>query len=144
MWCAGNFIRLNPNYELPKASAQTEQQQYDPNTGMGVVVFRGSNHQLLIAPHPDQYGMMNPNSADASDGVPVLDVRTKNQVEEIPLKDEDLILASPILYGFSLSDKIWRASVIFPAPLFSLTHLILTSGVQRRPHRTDPMERRSV
>ncbi|KAI1788460.1 P-loop containing nucleoside triphosphate hydrolase protein [Ganoderma leucocontextum] len=88
----GNFIRLNPNYEMPKASAQTGQQptrQYDPNT--------------------DSYRFGTPNPVDMDDGVPMLDVRTKHkdEEEEVPLKDEDLILASPILYGFSLSDKIW-------------------------------------
>lgn len=45
-----------------------------------------------------------------NDGIPMLDVRTKHQEEEVPMKDEDLILASPILYGFSLSDKIWCMS----------------------------------
>ena len=30
----------------------------------------------------------------------------KNGVES--LTDEELLLASPILYGFSLSDKLWR------------------------------------
>ena len=43
-----------------------------------------------------------------NDGVPMLDVRTKYPEEQTPLKDEELILASPILYGFSLSDKVWR------------------------------------
>nr|VWO96862.1 MSP1 protein-like protein [Ganoderma boninense] len=86
----GNFIRLNPNYEMPKANPQSAQQptyQYDGNT--------------------DQYRIMNANPADMNDGIPMLDVRTKHQEEEVPMKDEDLILASPIVYGFSLSDKIW-------------------------------------
>ncbi|KAI0649735.1 P-loop containing nucleoside triphosphate hydrolase protein [Trametes meyenii] len=36
-----------------------------------------------------------------------LDVRTSIPKEEAPLSDEDLVLASPILHGYSLSDKIW-------------------------------------
>ncbi len=109
---------------MPKASAQPDQltHQYDDNTGMGPE-FNGLNHRLLTVPHPGQYRVVSSNPADASDGVPMLDVRTKHKEEEIPLKDEDLILASPIVYGFSLSDKIWRTS---PAHPFSLRPSSLT------------------
>ena len=44
---------------------------------------------------------------DETANVPTLEIRTKHQEEEAPLTDEELLLASPILYGFSLSDKIW-------------------------------------
>ncbi len=110
---------------MPKASAQPGQQptyQYDTTTGKGPV-SSSLNRRLLTVAHPDQYRVVSSNPADASDGVPMLDVRTKHKEEEIPLKDEDLILASPIVYGFSLSDKIWRTS---PAHPFSLRSSLLT------------------
>lgn len=31
--------------------------------------------------------------------------------EENELKEEELVLASPVVYGFSLSDKIWRKCI---------------------------------
>ena len=33
--------------------------------------------------------------------------------EEVPLTDDQLMLATPVLYGFSLADKLWRMSM-FP------------------------------
>lgn len=39
-------------------------------------------------------------------GTDVLRVKTKAQRVELP--EEDLILTSPVLFGFSLSDKLWR------------------------------------
>ena len=51
-----------------------------------------------------------PNHHDVN--IPTLDVRAKHADNEMPLDDSELLLASPILYGFSLSDKIWRA--LFP------------------------------
>ena len=44
---------------------------------------------------------------ESEDNVPTLEIRTKHQEEEMALGDDDLLLASPIVYGFSLSDKIW-------------------------------------
>ena len=44
----------------------------------------------------------------------------KNGAES--LTDEDLLLASPILYGFSLSDKLWRRLSAFSASTFSDAH----------------------
>lgn len=40
--------------------------------------------------------------------VPTLDVVGKPKVEKRDLEESDLLIASPIVYGFSLSDKIWR------------------------------------
>ncbi|TBU30370.1 P-loop containing nucleoside triphosphate hydrolase protein [Dichomitus squalens] len=105
----GNFIRLNPNYEMPKAniaqSAQEQQTQlfWDPNTCM----IRGSVINLTFLLLMALYLATYTSPIDHSDGVPMLDVRTKHQEEEAPLTDEEYILASPILYGFSLSDKVW-------------------------------------
>ena len=44
----------------------------------------------------------------------------KNGAES--LTEDDLLLASPILYGFSLSDKLWRRCSAFSASTFSDAH----------------------
>ena len=100
---------------MPKANPQASSQQqpdyqYDNNTGMDFGLPGSLNRRLLMAFHLGQYRTVSGNPADMNDGIPMLDVRTKHQEEEVPMKDEDLILASPILYGFSLSDKIWCMS----------------------------------
>ena len=43
-----------------------------------------------------------------------LEVRAPTKNEELELKDEDLLLASPILYGYSLTDKIWCTLPLLP------------------------------
>ena len=50
---------------------------------------------------------------DMNEKVPTLNIsrKRKSPEEESPLTDEELMLASPIVYGFSLSDKIWRTSL---------------------------------
>ncbi|KAL1948292.1 hypothetical protein VTO73DRAFT_12367 [Trametes versicolor] len=87
-----NFLRLNPNYARPKAS-ETEQDE---------------RAQETFNPHlrAQRQQMMN-EEPDHFENVFTLDVRSKTHAEEEALKDEDLLLASPILYGYSLSDKIW-------------------------------------
>ena len=40
--------------------------------------------------------------------IPTLDVAGKGKVEKRELEETDLLIASPIVYGFSLADKIWR------------------------------------
>ncbi len=59
-------------------------------------------------------GMPPSSNQNATDNVPTLDVGSKRKapVDEVSLTEEELILASPIVYGFSLSDKIWRASLV--------------------------------
>ncbi|EIW53206.1 P-loop containing nucleoside triphosphate hydrolase protein [Trametes versicolor FP-101664 SS1] len=89
-----NFLRLNPNYARPKAS-ETEQndraqEAYNPNDRLR------AHRQQMMNDEPDHF-----------ENVFTLDVRSKTHAEEAALKDEDLLLASPILYGYSLSDKIW-------------------------------------
>ncbi|GJE93103.1 ATPase family AAA domain-containing protein [Phanerochaete sordida] len=72
-----NFRRLNPNYELPQIKRDT-------NDG---------------TPIPD-----DPNSA-----IPTLSARGHAQQEapELEPTEDELMLASPIVYGFSLTDKVW-------------------------------------
>ena len=67
-----------------------------------LTVFRGEDYA-------DQLVATNYTIAPApvTNEVPTLEVRAKHQEEEPPLMDEDLLLASPIVYGFSLADKIW-------------------------------------
>ncbi|KAI0767681.1 hypothetical protein C8Q74DRAFT_1370418 [Fomes fomentarius] len=84
-----SFRRLNPNYEMPAVKSEM------PNYQLG----------------PDQYGNYpptpppipyNPNSA-----VPTFQTRSKIPRETNELTEDELLLTSPIVYGFSLADKTW-------------------------------------
>ena len=56
------------------------------------------------------------------------------------LTEEDLLLASPILYGFSLSDKLWRESS--PSSLRNSAYMrCVISRVQRQPCWPNRLER---
>ncbi|RPD60608.1 P-loop containing nucleoside triphosphate hydrolase protein [Lentinus tigrinus ALCF2SS1-7] len=86
----GSFRRLNPNYEMPVV--KSEMPMFNP-------------------PGPDQYGNYpptpppipyNPNSA-----VPTFQARSRLPREDVELTEDELMLTSPVLYGFSLSDKTW-------------------------------------
>ncbi|KAI0752549.1 P-loop containing nucleoside triphosphate hydrolase protein [Daedaleopsis nitida] len=83
----GNFIKLNPNYEMPTPSNSS------------------SNGPRRIDHRSPWYPDEEPRGGE--DGVPTLEIRNKHPIEEATLTDEELMLASPVLYGFSLSDKIW-------------------------------------
>ena len=48
------------------------------------------------------------NPLGSQSTVPTLDVAGKGKVEKRELEETDLLLASPVVYGFSLADKIWR------------------------------------
>ncbi|KAI0922719.1 hypothetical protein AcV5_009616 [Taiwanofungus camphoratus] len=79
-----NFKQFNPNYDLPitKVEAPDMHQRDD------------------MAPTPVT---IDPNSH-----IPTLRVRSKTPGEDmLELTDDELILTSPVVYGFSLSDKIW-------------------------------------
>ncbi|OBZ76351.1 ATPase family AAA domain-containing protein 3B [Grifola frondosa] len=76
----GNFVRLNPNYDVPV-----------PKNDMATA--QGNAYQQLEEPVPSV--------------VPTLEVGGKKQEDETPLMDDELIFTSPIVYGFSLSDKLW-------------------------------------
>ena len=55
------------------------------------------------------------NSLGSASTVPTLDVAGKTKVETRELEETDLLLASPVVYGFSLADKMWREfSLTFP------------------------------
>jgi len=88
------------------------------------------NYQL-----PTVRGAEGANSCDDDYYCPASDdeaeERDTTELEDT-LSDDQLLLASPILYGFSLSDKLWRACC---SPLIThlnvLTKLLICSRVQR-------------
>lgn len=59
-------------------------------------------------------------------GIPTLRVQgARQKTEALEITDEELLLSSPIVYGFSLSDKIWRKSYVL-GPVAHLS-LVLVS-----------------
>ncbi|KAI0672123.1 P-loop containing nucleoside triphosphate hydrolase protein [Trametes maxima] len=80
------FLRVYPDYPHPKATEEESKGQSARDRLRAMRMEQGAN------PEDEEFR---------------LDVRTGIPKEEAPLKDEDLLLASPILYGYSLSDKIW-------------------------------------
>ena len=70
---------------------------------------------------------------------------TCGQGLELPLTDEELLLASPILYGFSFTEKLWSE---YPHHRTAFTStLLLTvvfSGIRCRERESDRMEQRSL
>ncbi|KAI9069058.1 P-loop containing nucleoside triphosphate hydrolase protein [Trametes sanguinea] len=82
-----NFLRLHPNYPRPKTS-DTWEAEATPS------------HQMLT---PGR----NRNQPESEPNVFTLNVRTAPASDDNQLKDEDFLLATPILYGYSLTDKIW-------------------------------------
>ncbi|KAI0658105.1 P-loop containing nucleoside triphosphate hydrolase protein [Cubamyces menziesii] len=96
-----NFLRLHPNYARPKPS-ETSEERAPPPTHPGYAEHMRRQNEYHADPEPE------PN-------VFTLEVRAPTKNEELELKDEDLLLASPILYGYSLTDKIWLE--------FNVTHV---------------------
>ncbi len=45
---------------------------------------------------------------DADYDLPIPEHALPNRIGAESLTDDELLLASPIVYGFSLSDKLWR------------------------------------
>ncbi|KAH8080729.1 P-loop containing nucleoside triphosphate hydrolase protein [Cristinia sonorae] len=82
----GNFKRLNPNYDLPVIKAPPP------------------------PPPPAQGGFPgNMTPPDPNRGIPTLRVQVATQQEEEvkEMTDDELMLTSPTVYGFSLADKLW-------------------------------------
>lgn len=77
---AASFRLVNPNYSLPSVKGVDED-----------------------ADEYDSY-----QNSDDSDNEDLGDDRTIRQTLFSELTDEHLILTSPLLYGFSLGDKLWR------------------------------------
>ncbi|OCH86746.1 P-loop containing nucleoside triphosphate hydrolase protein [Obba rivulosa] len=81
---AVNFRRLNPNYDLPTVKGEA-------NAGMNTMEYDTNGNPI----------------SDPNRNVPTLRVQGKTQTEVTEITEDELILASPIVYGFSLSDKLW-------------------------------------
>ncbi|KIP01325.1 hypothetical protein PHLGIDRAFT_131296, partial [Phlebiopsis gigantea 11061_1 CR5-6] len=106
-----NFRRLNPNYAMPhiKQESQNTPTRTPPAPGYPNR-YSGSNASLpsTVMPPPTRYsvpvGIPGMNT-----GIPTVMNAESNKLKpaEEELSDEELLLASPVLYGFSLADKIW-------------------------------------
>ena len=59
-----------------------------------------------------------PTLVVATDHNPVYSSDMKTIEDTTKLDETELILSSPIVYGFSLSDKVWRALSPFPPWIF--------------------------
>lgn len=60
---------------------------------------------------------------DSDNGVPTLRLQKTIEAERNEwISDEELLLASPIVYGFSLSDKIWCEYAIFKATALQVSY----------------------
>ncbi|EMD36703.1 hypothetical protein CERSUDRAFT_114643 [Gelatoporia subvermispora B] len=80
-----NFRKLNPNYDLPTVKT-------DSGPGMNGNNFDENGNMII-----------DPNSH-----VPTLRVQGKAaETAAAEITEDELLLTSPIVYGFSLSDKLW-------------------------------------
>ncbi len=71
----------------------------------------------------------------------------KGPYEKISTEDyteEDYLLASTVVYGFSLVDKIWRRSSLNESEALPLKPFSCNSRVQRFAHQTSRMEHLSL
>lgn len=85
---AGNFMRVNPNNRVfePNSDVACEQSALD---GM-----LGTNRRWF-----DTYSSGRAAYQNIKEGA---------HISSLIPSDDMLLLATPVLYGFSLSDKIWR------------------------------------
>ena len=113
-----NFRRLNPNYGMPQIKRESQNivpqivqpvEIMPPNIGP----IPSSVTQAIPPPMPAMVSVAHPRRgrpARTYNGTAVTLMNAESDklkpVEE-ELSDEELMLASPVLYGFSLSDKIW-------------------------------------
>lgn len=119
-----NFRRLNPNYSMPQIKKENKNSL--PPSG-------GYSRSTVSVPLPV------PSAVPMSGGVPWITPTLMNaesnklKPEEEELSDEELMLASPVLYGFSLSDKLWCKHWHLQAQTpVTLTYWTIRSGIQRR------------
>ncbi|KAF8530383.1 P-loop containing nucleoside triphosphate hydrolase protein [Hysterangium stoloniferum] len=102
-----NFKRLNPNYPFPPRKPTRPQHQEDvimpPQRHRYMKSAPRSNPHMIRSISPD--GGMQGEGRDLS-GIP-LQVESKIVPNVSELTEDDLLITSPILYCFSLADKIW-------------------------------------
>jgi hypothetical protein len=99
----GNFRKTNANYEFPQLKPV---QQDAPDQANGW----GSDQHAADDPsksHPN-CDIRASDAFYADRGVPTLRVTKPTEDIESTLNEEDFLLSSPTLYGFSLADKLWR------------------------------------
>lgn len=88
-------MRLNPNYAVPKPSDNLISQ---------LPSDRGMYEQLDIS-------IFSSSASNLSTVIGTVWTHAKEK-EAFGLSEEQLLLASPIIYGFSLADKFWRTFVL--------------------------------
>ncbi|EMD36702.1 hypothetical protein CERSUDRAFT_136948 [Gelatoporia subvermispora B] len=89
----GNFRRLNPTYSLPIVMAQNNNNAWQDNYDDG-------------CPPPPVLPQLNQQQFNMN--IPTMRSRPPpQQPAETVLTEDELMLASPIVYGFSFSDKMW-------------------------------------
>jgi len=93
---AATFKRLNANYPFP-------QPKQKPNT---IDPCKSAKSRRLNACR--RVVKDTGNLLGSASTVPTLDVAGKGKVEKRELEENDLLVASPVVYGFSLADKMWR------------------------------------
>lgn len=98
---AATFKRLNANYPFPQPKQKPN--NIDPCKS-------AQSRRLNISRRGVKDTGMHITSTST---VPTLDVAGKVKLVKRDLEENDLLIASPIVYGFSLSDKVWRES--FPS-----------------------------
>lgn len=93
-----------PNYSFPEVKKMLSGEDLDmhpPTFNPGFV-------------QDDPLTYIPPNLAGSKNATPApvysTDMKERAETEE-ELNDLDYLLASPIVYGFSLSDKLWRESL---------------------------------
>ena len=112
-WIA-TFKRLNANYPFP-------QPKQKPNN---IDPCKSTQSRRLNT----RRRRVKDSGIPVTSAVPTLDVAGRTKVEKRDLDENDLLIASPIVYGFSLSDKVWRECFLLHRP-FTLANL--RSRVQR-------------
>ena len=119
---AATFKRLNANYPFP-------QPKQKPNT---IDPCKSAKSRRLNA---CRRGVKDTgNILGSASTVPTLDVAGKGKVEKRELEENDLLVASPVVYGFSLADKIWREfSFGYPLREFSKRPVQSNSTSRRFP-----------
>ena len=93
---AATFKRLNANYPFP----QPKQKPNNIDPCKSAKSRRSNKCRRRVKDTGNHIGST----------VPTLDVAAKGKVEKRELEEADLLITSPVVYGFSLADKIWRES----------------------------------
>ncbi|KAG6843966.1 hypothetical protein H0H87_011337 [Tephrocybe sp. NHM501043] len=91
------YRRLNPNAQVPVAAPTPTQIELESRARMDTMMYYSDPPAPELAATPGAY----------ANGTLVLSNSPAAEAESLDLTDEDLILTSSVVFGFSLSDKIW-------------------------------------